>query len=138
MERDQAWRRGDGRRRSLVGEAGAQRMPQECDQVTGASGRASSLNADAGTVRRGATRRQPSRMRVHATWTPEAGSKTGSRTGSPTRPRETRSPRSRTTSPTGTEKQQKLRVTHLTERHRGKPETNNWIRPRGRPRRRPG
>ena len=42
----------------------------------------------------------PRRMRVHATWTPEARSRTGSMTGSPSRPREARSQRSRTTSPT--------------------------------------
>ena len=41
------------------------------------------------------------RMIVHATWTPEARSRTGSMTGSPTRTREASSSRSRTISPTG-------------------------------------
>ena len=42
----------------------------------------------------------PRRMRVQATWTPEARSRTGSKTGSPTRHRLTMSPKSRTVSPT--------------------------------------
>ena len=43
----------------------------------------------------------PRRMIVQATWTAEARSRTGSRTRLPAAPRETRSPRSRTTSPAG-------------------------------------
>ena len=43
----------------------------------------------------------PKRMRVHTSWTPEARSRTGSRTKLPTTPRETRSSRRRNTSPTG-------------------------------------
>ena len=41
------------------------------------------------------------RMRVQATWTPKARSRTSSRTRSRAAPIESRSPRSRTSSPTG-------------------------------------
>ena len=43
----------------------------------------------------------PRRMRVQVTWTPEARSRTGSRSGSPSTPRGARSPTSRSASPPG-------------------------------------